>query len=711
MNGETPLWRPRPRGRRRPSADPLCRRSRRPRRAAASPTTGRCMPGRSKTAPASGTSSGISAASSATRATAASPTARRMPGARFFPDARLNFAENLLKRRRRRRRASSSAARTAPPGGSPGARSTIWCRGCSRRLPPPASASAIASPACCPTRRKPSPRCSPPPRSAPSGRRPRPISAPAPSSTASARSRPRCSSPSTATAMPARRSASATSWPQVIPALAGLKRTIVMPFLGEAERSGRRAARRGHASTRRWRRSPAKPVAYRARALRPPALHPVLLRHHRRAQMHRPLGRRHAAPASQGAPAAFRHRRRRPRLLLHHARLDDVELAGLGARLGRDAAPLRRLALPSRAGDAVRLCRRRARDLLRHLGQVHRRGEEGRLPARRPSRPVGAAGPSPRPARRWRRRASTSSTRRSSATSISPRSRAAPTSSRASCSACRPSRCGAARSRARASAWRSTSTTRTAGRCRPARASWCARGRSRRCRSASGTTPTAPNTAPPISSASPASGATAISPSGRRTAASSSTAAPTPPSIPAACASAPARSTARSSRSRKWSRRCASARTGRATCASSSSSGWREGAALDEELVEAHQGGDPHRRQPAPCAGPHRRRRRHPAHQVGQDRRARRARGRPRPPGEECRRAGQPGSAGELPRSRCAEAVRPLAARRFVIPAKAESRRRSLLSRGGCCLGPGLRRGDERCLGDLIPPAPASSGR
>ena len=128
-----------------------------------------------------------------------------------------------------------------------------------------------------------------------------------------------------------------------------------------------------------------------ARALRPPALYPVLVRHDRRAEMHRPFGRRHAAPAPEGAPPAVRHRRRRSRLLLHHARLDDVELAGVGAGLGRDAAPLRRLALPSSAGGPLRLCRGGARHLLRHLGQVHRRGEEGRLPAGRPSRPVARA--------------------------------------------------------------------------------------------------------------------------------------------------------------------------------------------------------------------------------------------------------------------------------------------------------------------------------
>ena len=45
----------------------------------------------------SGTWSGISAASSATRARAGSTKARRCPATRFFPDARLNFAENLLR--------------------------------------------------------------------------------------------------------------------------------------------------------------------------------------------------------------------------------------------------------------------------------------------------------------------------------------------------------------------------------------------------------------------------------------------------------------------------------------------------------------------------------------------------------------------------------------------------------------------------------------
>ena len=97
----------------------------------------------------------------------------------------------------------------------------------------------------------------------------------------------------------------------------------------------------------------------------------------------------------------------------------------------------------------------------------------------------------------------------------------------------------------RGSAWRSTCSTRTAIRLPRARASWSAPAPSRPCRSASGTTPTAPAIAPPISSAFPASGATAILPSGRCMGASSSMAAPTPRSIRAGCASAPAKSTVR----------------------------------------------------------------------------------------------------------------------------------------------------------------------
>ncbi len=93
----------------------------------------------------------------------------------------------------------------------------------------------------------------------------------------------------------------------------------------------------------------------RAAAVPSSALYPLFVRHHRRAEMHRARRRRHAAPASEGAPPAQRSARRRPRLLFHHLRLDDVELAGLRAGQRRDADAVRRLAVRADAERAVRL--------------------------------------------------------------------------------------------------------------------------------------------------------------------------------------------------------------------------------------------------------------------------------------------------------------------------------------------------------------------
>ena len=59
-----------------------------------------------------------------------------------------------------------------------------------------------------------------------------------------------------------------------------------------------------------------------------------------RAQVHRPRHRRHAAAAHEGACAAQRYRAWRPGVLCHHLRLDDVELAGQCAGLRGDAAAL-----------------------------------------------------------------------------------------------------------------------------------------------------------------------------------------------------------------------------------------------------------------------------------------------------------------------------------------------------------------------------------
>ncbi len=139
----------------------------------------------------------------------------RMPGARFFPDARLNFAENLLARPGAPDddaivfRAEDKAAGRLSWGDLAALVSRLQ-----QRSAPPASASAIGSPACCPTFRRRWRPCWRPPRSARSGRPPRPISAPAVCSTASARSSRRCSSRSTATGTPASAARSATNSPR-----------------------------------------------------------------------------------------------------------------------------------------------------------------------------------------------------------------------------------------------------------------------------------------------------------------------------------------------------------------------------------------------------------------------------------------------------------------------------------------------------------------
>ena len=312
--------------------------------------------GRTIRAP-SGTSSGISAASSARRARAGWSEGRSMRETRFFPDARLNFAENLLRRARRRIRRSSSAARTRSSDGSRWDELARSSRACSRRCGRRASAPATASPRCCRTCRRRSRSCSPPPRSARSSPPARRISASAACSTVSGRSSQSC-----------------------FFAVDGYwynGKAIDVARQGEGDRRASCRARRRPSScpisaapTRsrpRFRAATtldafiadfrAGAARLRAAALRSSALHPLLLRHDRRAEMHRARRRRHAAAAPEGAPAALLAAGRREALLLHHARLDDVELARLRPRQRRDAPPLRRLAVPSRRQCALRLCR------------------------------------------------------------------------------------------------------------------------------------------------------------------------------------------------------------------------------------------------------------------------------------------------------------------------------------------------------------------
>ena len=152
------------------------------------------------------------------------------------------------------------------------------------------------------------------------------------------------------------------------------------------------------------------PIDYVALPFDASALHPVFVGHHRRAEVHRPRRRRHAAAAPEGAPAARRRQARRPPVLFHDLRLDDVELARLGAGVRRDAAAVRRLAVHRARPHAVGVRRRRADDALRHVGQVHRRAEEDRAGAAQGLRARAAARRCSRPAARLRPRASTTST-------------------------------------------------------------------------------------------------------------------------------------------------------------------------------------------------------------------------------------------------------------------------------------------------------------
>ena len=156
------------------------------------------------------------------------------------------------------------------------------------------------------------------------------------------------------------------------------------------------------------------PNPLRPPPLRPPPLHPLLIRHHRRAEVHRPSRGRRPAPAPQGAPAPLRHPARRPGLLLHHPGMDDVELAGLGAGVGSHHPPLRRLPRPPGQRRALRLRRGHRNDAARHLARLPGRGAQS--PASAPARPTISprCGRSSRPARLFRRRASSTSTTTSS---------------------------------------------------------------------------------------------------------------------------------------------------------------------------------------------------------------------------------------------------------------------------------------------------------
>ena len=130
----------------------------------------------------------------------------------------------------------------------------------------------------------------------------------------------------------------------------------------------------------------------RARAVRPPAVGPLLLRHDRPAEGDRAEPGRDPARAPEDAAPARRRAGRRPPLLVHHDRLDDVELHRLRAADRGDDPALRRLARVPGHGRAVGLRGAHADDDLRDERELHRRVHEGGRRARGGARPVGAEG-------------------------------------------------------------------------------------------------------------------------------------------------------------------------------------------------------------------------------------------------------------------------------------------------------------------------------
>ena len=103
-----------------------------------------------------------------------------------------------------------------------------------------------------------------------------------------------------------------------------VERTIVLPYLAPEPELGALRDPITWARAARLRRSGGDRV--RAGRVRPPALGPLLLRHHRAAEGDRPGPRRDPARAGEEARPAPRRAGRRPRVLVHDDRLDDVEL-------------------------------------------------------------------------------------------------------------------------------------------------------------------------------------------------------------------------------------------------------------------------------------------------------------------------------------------------------------------------------------------------
>ena len=269
----------------------------------------------------------------------------------FFPDARLNFAENLLARPESRRRDCVLGRGQGQAPDEMGARLNAQVSRLQQCFAHKASASATAWRPCCPTCRKRSSACSRPPRSARSGRPARRISASQGALDRFGQIEPKVLHRLRRLLLHRQDDRHGREGAAIVAGLPTAADVSDRPPISARRKPRRRRSSDGVTLDGALAAIAAR-GSIRAAALRPSALYPVLLRHDRRAEMHRALRRRHADAASEGASAPLRCQAGRQAVLLHHLRLDDVELAGLRPRQRRDAPALRRLALPSRAATS-----------------------------------------------------------------------------------------------------------------------------------------------------------------------------------------------------------------------------------------------------------------------------------------------------------------------------------------------------------------------
>ena len=137
---------------------------------------------------------------------------------------------------------------------------------------------------------------------------------------------------------------------QIVDDLACLEHVIYLPF-GDVPAPAEQ--RRELARAARPRAGVTGGVQVSPRSVRDAAVDSVLQRHHRAAESHHPQPRRHPPRAAEAAAPEHEPQPGRRAVLLHHHRLDDVELPGQLARARREAAALRREPRLPRAGRAV----------------------------------------------------------------------------------------------------------------------------------------------------------------------------------------------------------------------------------------------------------------------------------------------------------------------------------------------------------------------